>query len=95
LNENSDVARLFCAGSLCYFACATGVVAEALEVWRFLHRGALRAAKSAAIRRLATAGRMLAFLFFCCHKSSQFDFYRSEELSTLGLRRERFHTAVP
>jgi len=33
---------------------------------------------------------MLAFLFFCRHKSSQFHFYTSQELSTLGLRRERF-----
>jgi hypothetical protein len=90
LNDDSGVVRLFCACSLRYYAGATGVAAEALEVGRFLHSRTLRAAISAAIRSLATAGRMLAFLFFCRHKSSEFDFYRSEELSTLGLRRERF-----
>ena len=83
LDDNSDVVRLFCACSLCYFARATGVAAEAPEVGGFLHSRALGAAISAAIRSLATAGRMLAFLFFCCHKASQFDFSRCEELSTL------------
>jgi len=84
---SSDVARLFCACSLRYSARATGVAAEALEVGRFLHGGALRAAISAAISRLTTAGRVLAFPFFCWHKASQFDFFRSDELSTLGRRR--------
>jgi hypothetical protein len=90
LQDNIGVVRLFCASNLRYSAGATGVAAEAPEVGRFLHSRAFRAAISAAVRSLATAGRMLAFLFFCRHKSSQFHFYRSQELSTLGLRRERF-----
>src|ERR1700687_27666 len=52
------------------FAFAVCVRAEAIEVGRFLHGLALHAAIFAAFASRTTAGWMLAFPLFCCHKSS-------------------------
>jgi hypothetical protein len=52
------------------FSLAACVRAEALKVGRFLHGLALNAAIFAAVGRFTTAGGILAFPLFCCHKSS-------------------------